>query len=91
LFPHVAEYEAVIATTNPCVGLPIRKTDYDNILWATFTEPQLAHAGLTEEQARDRYGDSIRTYRWEFKNVDRAKTDLAENGLDKFICDRKGR
>lgn len=90
LFTHVAEYEAVIATTNACVGLPIRKTDYDNILWTTFTEPELAHAGLTEEQARDRYGDSIRIYRWEFKNVDRAKTDLAENGLGKFICDRKG-
>ncbi len=91
LFTHVAEYEAVIATTNACIGLPIRKTDYDHILWTTFTEPELAHAGLTEAEARERYGDSIRVYRWEFKDVDRAKTDMAETGLSKFICDRKGR
>jgi pyruvate/2-oxoglutarate dehydrogenase complex dihydrolipoamide dehydrogenase (E3) component len=91
LFTHVAEYEAVIATTNACFGLPIRRADYDNILWATFTEPELAHAGLTETEARERYGDSIRVYRWQFKDVDRGKTDLAEDGMSKFVCDRKGR
>ena len=91
LFTHVAEYEAVIATTNACFGLPIRRTNYDHILWATFTEPELAHAGLTEEEARERYGDSIRVYRWQFKDVDRGKTDLAEDGMSKFVCDRKGR
>jgi pyruvate/2-oxoglutarate dehydrogenase complex dihydrolipoamide dehydrogenase (E3) component len=91
LFTHVAEYEAVIATTNACIGLPIRKTNYDHVLWATFTEPELAHAGLTEQEARDRYGDSIRVYRWPFKDVDRAKTDVAEFGLSKFVCDKKGR
>jgi pyruvate/2-oxoglutarate dehydrogenase complex dihydrolipoamide dehydrogenase (E3) component len=90
LFTHVAEYEAVIATTNVCFGLPIKRTSYDNVLWTTYTEPELAHAGLTEEQARKQYGDSIRIYRWEHKDVDRAKTDLAQNGLSKFICDNKG-
>jgi len=90
LFTHVAEYEAVIATTNAC--LPIkRRTNYENVLWCTFTDPELAHAGLTEQQARQRYGDKIRVYRWEHKYVDRAKTDLAQNGLSKFICDKKGK
>ncbi|MBL7184926.1 MAG: FAD-dependent oxidoreductase [Phycisphaerae bacterium] len=91
LFTHIAEYEAIIATTNACFGLPLKKTNYDNVLWATYTDPELAHAGLTEEQARRRYGDKIRIYRWEHKDVDRAKTDLAQNGLSKFICDNKGR
>jgi pyruvate/2-oxoglutarate dehydrogenase complex dihydrolipoamide dehydrogenase (E3) component len=91
LFTHVAEYEAIIATTNACFGLPIKKTNYDNVLWATYTDPELAHAGLTEEQARQRYGDDIRIYRWEHKDVDRAETDLAQNGLSKFICDKKGK
>jgi len=36
-------------------------------------------------------GDSIRIYRWEHKDVDRAKTDLAGNGLSKFICNKKGK
>lgn len=91
LFTHIAEYEATIAATNACLPLPIRKTNYDNVLWATYTDPELAHAGLTEEQARERYGDAIRVYRWEHTDVDRAKTDLASNGLSKFICDSKGR
>jgi pyruvate/2-oxoglutarate dehydrogenase complex dihydrolipoamide dehydrogenase (E3) component len=91
LFTHVAEYEAIVATTNACFGLPIKKANYDNVLWTTYTDPELAHAGLTEEQARERYGDAIRIYRWEHKDVDRAKTDLAQNGLSKFICDKKGK
>ncbi|MHC4727665.1 MAG: dihydrolipoyl dehydrogenase family protein [Planctomycetota bacterium] len=91
LFTHIAEYEAIVATTNACFGLPIKTAGYDNVLWATYTDPELAHAGLTEEQARQRYGEGIRIYRWEHKDVDRAKTDLAQNGLSKFICDRKGK
>jgi uncharacterized membrane protein YdjX (TVP38/TMEM64 family) len=81
----------VIATTNACFGLPIRKTNYENVLWCTYTDPELAHAGLTESQAREKYGDRIRIYRWEHKDVDRAKTDLVTNGLSKFTCDKKGR
>ncbi|MHC4532899.1 MAG: dihydrolipoyl dehydrogenase family protein, partial [Planctomycetota bacterium] len=91
LFTHIAEYEAIVATTNACFALPIKTANYDNVLWTTYTDPELAHAGLTEEQARERYGDSIRIYRWEHKDVDRAKTDLAQNGLSKFICDKKGK
>ena len=91
LFTHVAEYEAIVAATNACFGFPIKTTNYGNVLWTTYTDPELAHAGLTEDQARERYGDAIRTYRWEHKDVDRAKTDLAANGLSKFICDRKGK
>ncbi len=90
LFTHIAEYEAIIATTNAC--LPIkRKTNYRNVLWCTYTDPELARAGLTEQQARDQYGNKVRVYRWEHKDIDRAKTDLAQNGLSKFVCDKKGR
>lgn len=91
LFTHMAEYEAVIATTNACLPIPIKKTNYENTLWCTYTDPELARAGLTEEQAREKYGDNVKVYRWEFRNVDRAKTDLAQNGLSKFVCDRKGK
>ncbi|MCK4753413.1 MAG: FAD-dependent oxidoreductase [Planctomycetes bacterium] len=90
LFSHISEYEAVLAVTN--AFLPIRrKVNYENVLWCTYTDPELAHAGLTEQQAKERYGDKVRVYRWEHKNVDRAKTDLEQNGLSKFVCDNKGR
>ena len=91
LFTHIAEYEARIATTNACFSLPIKKTNYENVLWCTYTDPELAHAGLTEQQAREKYGDSIKVYRWEHKNVDRAKTDLEQHGLTKIICDQKAK
>ena len=91
LFTHIAEYEAVIATTNACLPVPIKKTNYENVLWCTYTDPELAHAGLTESQARERYGDKIRVYRADYKDIDRAKTDLEENGFSRFICDKKGK
>jgi pyruvate/2-oxoglutarate dehydrogenase complex dihydrolipoamide dehydrogenase (E3) component/uncharacterized membrane protein YdjX (TVP38/TMEM64 family) len=91
LFTHIAEYEAVVATTNACLPIPIKKANYENVLWCTFTDPELAHAGLTEQQAREKYGDKITIYKWEHKNVDRAKTDLEEHGFSKFICDKKGK
>ena len=90
LFSHVAEYEAVIAGTNAC--LPIkRKANYENVLWCTFTDPELAHAGLTEAEARQRYGSKIRIYKWEYKKVDRARTDSNQQGFSKIICDKAGK
>jgi pyruvate/2-oxoglutarate dehydrogenase complex dihydrolipoamide dehydrogenase (E3) component len=91
-FSHIAEYHATIAVTNALLPLPVkRKTDYSNIVWATFTDPELAHAGLTEDEARDRYGDSVRVYRFDFRNADRARTDGAEFGRAKYVCDPRGR
>jgi pyruvate/2-oxoglutarate dehydrogenase complex dihydrolipoamide dehydrogenase (E3) component len=90
LFTHISEHEAVVATTNARIGLPVRSVNYDHIIWATFTDPELAHMGLTEQQARDQYGHNIRIYRWEHGKVDRARTDVATKGLTKVITDRKG-
>lgn len=90
LFSHMAEYEAVIAATNAC--LPIkRKANYENVLWCTFTDPELAHAGLTENEAREKYGEKVRVYTWQYKNVDRARTDSNQHGFAKFVCDKKGK
>jgi len=36
--------------------LPVTKADYRVIPWATFTDPELARVGLTEQQARERHG-----------------------------------
>jgi pyruvate/2-oxoglutarate dehydrogenase complex dihydrolipoamide dehydrogenase (E3) component len=89
-FSHMSEYQAVIATTNAFLPFK-RKVDYTDVVWCTFTDPELAHAGLTEKEARDRYGDKIKIYRYEYNRADRAKTDNAETGMSKFICDKKGR
>lgn len=91
-FSHIAEYHAGIAVPNALLPLPIkRKVNYAHIVWATFTDPELAHGGFTEEEAREKYGDKINVYRFNYDRVDRAKTDRATIGMSKFIVDKKGK
>jgi pyruvate/2-oxoglutarate dehydrogenase complex dihydrolipoamide dehydrogenase (E3) component len=87
-FSHMAEYQAVIAVGNALLPFK-RKVHYDAVPWCTFTEPGLAHLGLTEEEARAKYRD-IKIYKSPYSGNDRAVTDLEEAGFAKVICDRKG-
>ncbi len=88
-FSHVAEYQAIIATQNAL--FPIKKrVDYQHAAWCTFTSPEIAHAGLTEREARETYGDKIKIFRYEYRNIDRGVTDVADTGMSKFICDPRG-
>lgn len=41
--------------------------DYTNIPTAVFSQPNTASVGLTEEQAREEYGDNLRIYRSKFR------------------------
>lgn len=91
-FSHIAEYHATIAVPNAVLPLPVkRKVDYTNIVWATFTDPEFAHAGLSEAEAREKYGDKIKVYRFSYDKVDRAKTDIAEIGMSKFVCKKNNK
>ncbi len=89
-FSHMAEYQAVIATRNALMPVK-KKVHYENVAWCTFTDPELAHAGLTEEEARKKYGEGVKVYRQEYGNIDRGKTDVSETGMSKFVCDPAGR
>lgn len=89
-FSHMAEYQAAVATQNALLPFK-KKATYDNVTWCTFTDPELAHAGMTEDEARQLRGDRIKVYRHEYKNIDRGKTDVSETGMSKFICDPRGR
>ena len=60
------------------------------LTWATFTDPELAHVGLSEAKARERHG-KIRILRWPFSENDRAQTERATAGLVKVIATKKGR
>ncbi len=89
LFTHVAGYEAGVAMQNALV-LPTKKADYRVIPWATFTDPELARVGLSEKEARDRYGDDIFVLRQNFDGVDRALAEAAGYGFAKFITKANG-
>lgn len=89
-FSHMAEYQARIATQNAL--LPITKhANYEHYIWCMFTDPELAHAGLTEDEARQAQGDKIRVYKWAYKDTDRGKTDGEDIGMSKIIVDERDR
>ncbi|MDD5669521.1 MAG: FAD-dependent oxidoreductase, partial [Candidatus Omnitrophica bacterium] len=73
LFSHMAEYQAVIAVGNALLPFK-RKVDYSTVPWCTFTYPELAHVGLTEEEARGKFAD-IKIYKSSYSGNDRAVTD----------------
>ncbi|AKG53234.1 mercuric ion reductase [Dehalogenimonas sp. WBC-2] len=81
-----SEYQALVAANNAVIPLLKQKADYKHLIWVTFTEPPLAHAGLTEEEARAKYGNNIRIYRYDYKSIRRAKMEQNDFGLAKFIC-----
>ncbi len=88
-FTHVAGYHAGIAIRNILFRLPA-KVKTHAIPWVTYTDPELAHVGLTEAQARKEHG-KIGVLRWPFGENDRAQSAHATDGLVKVITGRKGR
>ncbi|MGH2413598.1 MAG: dihydrolipoyl dehydrogenase family protein, partial [Microcystaceae cyanobacterium] len=88
-FTHVAGYEASVVIQN-ALFFPTKKADYRVIPWATFTDPELARVGLTEKQARDRYGDDIYILKQDFAGVDRAQAEAATHGFAKIITRSNG-
>lgn len=88
-FTHMANYHAGIVIRNALFRLPA-KVDTSIVPWVTFTEPELAHVGMTEEQAREKKGD-IRVMRWPYAENDRAQAEHTTQGLIKVVTTKRGR
>jgi pyruvate/2-oxoglutarate dehydrogenase complex dihydrolipoamide dehydrogenase (E3) component len=87
-FTHVASYHAGLVIRNALFRLPV-KADHHAIPWVTYTDPELAHVGLGEEEARKRHR-TIRVLRWPFHENDRAQTARTVEGHVKVVTDRRG-
>jgi pyruvate/2-oxoglutarate dehydrogenase complex dihydrolipoamide dehydrogenase (E3) component len=83
-FPHIANYEAGIALKN-LLRFPLSQVDYRYIPWAIFSDPELARVGLTEAQAKRRYGDDVLVTRRYFKMVDKAQMRGETTGFCKVV------
>ena len=57
----------------------------------TYTDPEFAHVGLTEEQARAAHGDDIAILRWPYRENDRAQTERETHGLVKAVTTKSGK
>lgn len=89
-FTHIAGYHAGIVIRNALFRLPAR-VDYSAVPWVTFTDPELAHVGLTEAAAREQFGDRIQTLIARFDDNDRARAERRTEGMIKVVIDRRGR
>ena len=89
-FTHVAGYHAGIAIRNAL--FPVRgKSRTDHIPWVTYTDPEMAQAGMSEAQATERWGSRSQVLRWPYEENDRAQAERATEGLAKAMLDPSGR
>ena len=89
-FTHVAGYQAGIVVRNLAFRLPA-KVDYEALPWVTYTDPELAHVGLTEAQARKRYGSQISVQSVPLDSNDRAVAEHHIAGSIKIVVGSRGR
>jgi pyruvate/2-oxoglutarate dehydrogenase complex dihydrolipoamide dehydrogenase (E3) component len=89
-FTHVAGYQAGLVIRNALFRLPV-KNRTDIIPWVTYTDPELAHVGLTEAAARQEFGGAVKVLRWPFHDNDRAQAEGKTTGLIKAVIGKGGR
>ncbi len=88
-FTHLANHHAGLVIRNALFRLPV-KASAAVVPRVTFTDPELAHVGLTEDEAREKF-KTIRILRWPYHENDRAQAERATEGHIKVVTDRKGR
>jgi len=88
-FTHVAGYHAGIVIQNALFRLPA-KVSNKAIPWVTYTDPELAHVGLTEAAATAN-GELAEVLRWSFAENDRAQAERVTEGKIKVIVGKRGK
>ncbi|BDA82718.1 dihydrolipoamide dehydrogenase [Aureimonas sp. SA4125] len=89
-FTHVAGDHAGIVIRNLAFRLPA-KVDYRALPWVTYTDPELAHVGLTLAEAKARHGDGVRSLIRTLGSVDRAVAEGRSEGMLKLVALPNGR
>lgn len=81
-FTHYAGFQGAAAGRNAL--LPFGKANgHEAILpWVTFTDPEVAHVGLTETEARQQYGTAVKVFSLPMAMGDRT---VAEDDMEGFI------
>jgi pyruvate/2-oxoglutarate dehydrogenase complex dihydrolipoamide dehydrogenase (E3) component len=87
-FTHAAGHEASLLVRHLLFRLPVKFKE-NEIPRVTFTDPELAHVGLTADEARRRRF-AIRVMRWSFRENDRAQAEGTARGHIKVVTNRRG-
>jgi pyruvate/2-oxoglutarate dehydrogenase complex dihydrolipoamide dehydrogenase (E3) component len=86
-FTHMANYHAGLVIRQALLALPARESTA-HIPWATYTDPELAQVGLTEAQAREKYGAGLEVVRFDYAENDRATAIGQRDGRIKVMVVR---
>lgn len=86
-FTHLANHHAKVALTNLIFWWPA-KYEQAVIPRVTFTTPEVASVGISEEDARVQH--DLIVLKKPLSEIDRARTDSATEGFYKIIVDKKG-
>ena len=83
-FTHYAGYQGFMAVRN--AFLPFnKKSVLERVPWTTFTDPEVAHVGMTESQARERHGGKVLAATWPMHQTDRWLTEGDSPGFLKLV------
>jgi len=88
-FTHVAAHHARVAAPNALFHT--RRSADDTVPWVTFTDPEVARIGLTQADARERWGDRAQVATAEYAGLDRAITGGQPYGFATLVGDPRGR
>lgn len=84
-FTHTASHMAWYAAVNALFGsVKSFKVDYSVIPWATFTDPEVARVGLSEDEAKEQ-GVAYEVTRYGIDDLDRAIADSEDHGWIKVL------
>lgn len=88
-FTHAADFMARAVIQNALFGFAGKmRVSRLNIPWCTYTDPEIAHVGLSERDAKAQ-GIDVKTFTVEMSDVDRAIAEGDESGFVKIHV-RKG-
>lgn len=83
-FTHRSSFQAAQAARNSI--FPGTSAGLADVLpWVTFTDPEIAHIGMTEAEARRQHGDRVKTYVFPLTHGDRAVADGETDGFLKIV------
>jgi pyruvate/2-oxoglutarate dehydrogenase complex dihydrolipoamide dehydrogenase (E3) component len=81
-FTHAADVAARTVIQN-ALFFGRKKLGTQTIPWCTYTDPEIAHVGLSEQEARQQ-GIAVQTFQIPLREVDRALADGEEEGFVKI-------
>jgi pyruvate/2-oxoglutarate dehydrogenase complex dihydrolipoamide dehydrogenase (E3) component len=88
-FSHLAAWQAFLAARNALIP-GSSKGLTDHVPWVTFTDPEVAHIGLSEEQARQRFGKDVTVGLTDMSHIDRAICEDEQDGFIKVVAKGNG-